>query len=196
MNKKLKSIIVLLISCFLSSCNKDVLIAGDTRLANSNPKTVMKIELNKAAYNINDVSVKLYLGFSEISKEYDMTYCIYIENEWVEFAEISPISDYTNVKNHTFVTSYTDEKAVELFPFTVKNTIVNYSNYIDLKIDNSCFKYERNDIRIKVIGFIKTEDNNYKINNVQANRLVRFSYAINQNEVYLSPEYDALPAFY
>ena len=195
MNKKFKYLFILLLTCFLTSCNKDYIFVGDNKLGNMTHKTVMGVELPKAPFEINDVSLKLYLGFSEVSFDYDMTYCIYIENQTDDYEEIVSVLDYTKLKNHNYITSYTDNEAVEKFGFAIIKNRVNYTNYIDIKLDRELFRYKSGYINIKAIGFVKTTDNNYKVNNLQANQMVSFKYRTDFKKVYFGATYDTLPTF-
>ena len=77
---KSKFLLVLLLSTLLTSCGKDYIFVGNSKFGSYPPNTVMGVNLSKNAYDIHNVSIDLYLGFSQIFSEYEMTYCLYFEN--------------------------------------------------------------------------------------------------------------------
>ena len=196
MKNKLRFLLTLLLSTLLTSCGKDYVFVGNSKIGTYTPNTVMGVNLSKEAYDINNVTLDLYLGFSKICDEYEMTYCLYFENYEEDYEEIKTVQDYTKLKNHKFITSYSDEQAVESFKFSVNKKRINYEKSIELKIDKSLFKDIRGEIKIKAIGFVKTTDNNYKLNNLDANQMITFAYAINNQKVYLKADYNETLALY
>ena len=80
MKNKLRFLLTLLLSTLLTSCGKDYVFVGNSKIGTYTPNTVMGVNLSKEAYDINNVTLDLYLGFSKICDEYEMTYCLYFEN--------------------------------------------------------------------------------------------------------------------
>lgn len=194
MKHKSKFLLVLLLSTLLTSCGKDYIFVGNSKFGTYPPNTVMGVNLSKNAYDIHNVSIDLYLGFSQICSEYEMTYCLYFENYEEDYEKITTVKDYTKLKNHKFITSFSDEEAVELFKYSTDDNRIIYENSIDLKIDISLFKSSQGEIVIKAIGLVKTTDNNYKLNNLDANQIIRFAYKTDYSNVYLSADFDTILA--
>ena len=194
MKHKTKFLLVLLLSTLLTSCGKDYIFVGNSKFGTYPPNTVMSVNLSKNAYDIHNVSIDLYLGFSQICSEYEMTYCLYFENYEEDYETIKTVKDYTKLKNHKFITSFSDEEAVELFKYSTDDNRIIYENSIDLKIDTSLFKSSQGEIVIKAIGLVKTTDNNYKLNNLDANQIIRFAYKTDYSNVYLSADFDTILA--
>lgn len=194
MKHKSKFLLVLLLSTLLTSCGKDYIFVGNSKFGSCPPNTVMGANLSKNAYDIYNVSIDLYLGFSQICSEYEMTYCLYFENYEEDYEKIQTVKDYTKLKNHKFITSFSDEQAVELFKYSTDDNRIIYENSIDLKIDISLFKHSQGEIVIKAIGLVKTTDNNYKLNNLDANQIIRFAYKTDYSNVYLSADFDTILA--
>ena len=76
MKNKFKYLISLLLSLSLTSCNSKT-FAGINKV-NIAPNTVMGVEITDEVYDVRNVSFDLYIGFSDVSFEYDVIYGVYI----------------------------------------------------------------------------------------------------------------------
>ena len=195
MFKKLWTLIIISFTCFLTSCNYNSTTFGVFKIGNYIPNTLIGVEVNKKPYDIHNVSVKLYLGFTDIETQYDLTYCIYVENSQEDYEEISWVYDYKKLKNHDFITSFTEKEALDSFKYSIDKQKVIYENYYDLKLDRSLFKYKSGSIIIKVIGFVKTTENTYKLCDQKVNQVINISYSVNWKNVYLAELSTALAQF-
>lgn len=190
MKNKLKIFASLFLTLLLASCSKGYILVGNNKVSVEVKKTYMQVLLLDEGYDDNNVNLKLSLGIDYLDSNNDLTYCIYYSNNYEYYQdenEIKIVEDYTNIKNHYYITSYSDDYAVEQFEYKIKNKRIIYENSIDVKIDKKIFSVNASGtLYLKTIGFIKTTDNTYKISDKDINQCIQMRYKVVGSKVYLS----------
>ena len=163
MKNKIKYLLSLFMCIILTSCNNKVFVGIDR--VNDVPNTVMGVEITNEIYDISDINVKLYLGFKDVDVEYPVIFGVYSTLEYqTDFELMNNIRDYTSIRDHQFIKSFTQDEAITEFGFSVKRKKVKYENSIDVNVKYLSYKSSRNGaIHFKVIAYTKSTDGTYII---------------------------------
>ena len=114
MKNKFKVLISLLLSFFITSCNNDSSIyIGDHFATNIIKDTYMKVEINQEKYNIDDINLNLYLGFTNKTYQKEIVFGLYLFDYSKYYGEYdkllsrgTSVSDITNIENYYYVDSF------------------------------------------------------------------------------------------
>lgn len=208
--KKIYRFIISLLLCFiLTSCNKATYI-GNHYTTSIVSDTLMKLEINQMQYDIDEINVPLYLGFKDVTCSNEVTYGLYLANEYIPyeqedkvFGTTSIVSDIKNInKYYYYLDSFSKQKAVEEYSYSLKRIglkkyEIKYENYYNLHIPKKFLFNTLNDIKhdinnldarltimIKVVAFEKVIGG-YECSSTIDHQVIRVRCHINKDYVML-----------